>query len=246
MQAEYILQEWVDYPIEVSVFYYRFPDQIKGTITGFVRKDWMEVTGNGSNTLWELIQAYPRARFRHEELKNKHAGRLHEVIPDGERYCLSYALNLSRGGKLVSLANEKDNTLHEMFDRLSLHAGHLYFGRYDIRCSSIEDLKAGKNFKVLEFNGCGGEPHHVYGDGNTLWKACRILLYHWNILYKISTYNHLNGHPRWTHKRGAVFLKNALHHVYLLKRLDKKFTFANEPVEQVSGEMVYRHAEPVL
>src|SRR5688572_14049964 len=34
MQVEYIIQEFVDYPLEVSVFYYRFPHETKGTITG--------------------------------------------------------------------------------------------------------------------------------------------------------------------------------------------------------------------
>jgi hypothetical protein len=36
MRADYIIQEFVPYPLEVSVFYYRFPGVQKGTITGFV------------------------------------------------------------------------------------------------------------------------------------------------------------------------------------------------------------------
>ena len=103
--------------------------------------------------------------------------------PPGEIYILSYALNLSRGGKLVSLAHEKDDRLLKVFDELSHYTKYFYYGRYDIKCSSIEDLKEGKNFSILEYNGSGAEPHHAYGNGNTLWQAHKIFLHHWKILY---------------------------------------------------------------
>jgi hypothetical protein len=108
-------------------------------------------------------------------------------------YCLSNALNLSRGGKLISLAHEKDERLLKVFDDLSHYTNHFYYGRYDIKCASVEDLKEGKNFYILEYNGCGAEPHHIYGDGNTLLQAYAILLQHWKVLYRISKYNHTHG-----------------------------------------------------
>ncbi len=239
MPVDYILQELITLPMEVSVFYYRFPDQVQGKITGFIRKELLEITGDGKSTLWDLILHYPRVQFRLEEMKKKHAKRLQDILQEGEHYCLSYALNLSRGGKLVSLATQKDEQLHKLFDALSHHAGGLYYGRYDIRCQSVEALKEGKNFKILEFNGCGGEPHHVYGDGNTLWKACRILLHHWSILNKISDYNHRNGFPRWTHRKGTVFFMRALRHLLQLKRLDKNFSFGDEkqPAFQLNSSL---------
>ena len=55
MQADYIIQEFINYPLEVSVFYYRFPDTDKGYITGFLRKEYLQVTGDGKSTLLQLI-----------------------------------------------------------------------------------------------------------------------------------------------------------------------------------------------
>ena len=55
MPADYIVQHFVPYPMEVSVFYYHYPNQQKGTITGFLRKDFLEVTGDGQSTLLELM-----------------------------------------------------------------------------------------------------------------------------------------------------------------------------------------------
>jgi hypothetical protein len=222
MPVDYFVQELVNYPLEVSVFYYRFPNQQKGTITGFLKKEFLEVVGDGKSTLWELIQAYDRVRFRLEEMQLKHADRLNDILPEGEIYFLSYALNLSRGGRLVSLEKEKDEQLLTVFDNLSHYTRHFYYGRYDIKCASIEDLKKGKNFSILEYNGCGAEPHHIYGNGNTLLQAYAIVLHHWRVLYQISRYNHKAGISYWPHKKGLHFLKDAKRHFKMLKQLDKE------------------------
>jgi len=220
MPADYIIQDLANYPLEVSVFYYRFPDQEKGTITGFLKKEFLQVTGDGKSTLWELIRNYPRVQFRLEEMRSKHYSRLDDIIPEGEVYCLSNALNLSRGGKLISLAHEKDEKLLKVFDDLSHYTNHFYYGRYDIKCASVEDLKEGRNFYILEYNGCGAEPHHIYGDGNNLLQAYKILLQHWNVLYRISRYNHSRGADRWGFLRGWHFLRAAKKHFRMLKQLD--------------------------
>lgn len=218
MPVNYILQDYIDYPVEVSVFYYRYPNQENGTITGFLRKEFLTVTGDGRSTLLELIRKDARASLRLGELKTKHKNKLGQVIPDGESYRLSYAL--SRGGKLVSLEHEKDERLLKVFDKLSHHAKHFYYGRYDIKCASIEDLKEGRNFCILEYNGSGGEPQHVYGNGHNLLKACRILLQHWEVMYQISKHNHQAGVNYWKFNEGWKFFRRANRHMQILRRLD--------------------------
>ncbi len=220
MPAEYIVQDLIRYPLEVSVFYYRTPDAAKGTITGFLKKEFLEVSGDGIHTLEELIDNYDRVRFRRAEIKSKHASRMNNILPAGETYVLSNALNLSRGGKLVSLAGEKDERLLAVFDKLSHYAQHFYYGRYDIKCASIESLKEGKDFAILEYNGCGAEPHHIYGNGHSLWQAYAIVLHHWKKLYEISRYNHRHGSRQWDFLKGWRFLKDAKKHFRILKQLD--------------------------
>ena len=68
----YIIQNLVTYPLEVSVFYYRFPHEEKGVITGFIQKELMDVSGDGKSTLWELIARHPNAKHRSEEMRIKH------------------------------------------------------------------------------------------------------------------------------------------------------------------------------
>ncbi|HOZ87200.1 MAG TPA: hypothetical protein PL029_05545, partial [Bacteroidia bacterium] len=49
-------------------------------------------------------------------------------------------------------------------------------GRYDIRCTSIEDLKKGNNFSILELNGSGAEPAHIYDPNFSYLKAQTVLI----------------------------------------------------------------------
>jgi hypothetical protein len=234
MSLDYLLQEFVDYPVEVSVFYYRFPGAAKGHITGFIKKECLSVTGDGTSTLLQLIESYPRVRFRHNEMKSKHANHLDLIIPAGEKYILSHALNLSRGGQLISLEHEKDERLLNVFDKLSHYAYYFYFGRYDIKCASIEDLKNGENFKILEFNGGGAEPHHVYGNGNTLLQALKILTHHWYILFLISRKNDENGFRYWSFKKGYAHFKKAEEYFGRLKKLDSTMSDKTKKPKQAT------------
>lgn len=223
MPVDYLIQSFSHYPHEVSVFYYRFPYSERGHITGFIKKEFLQVSGDGKSTLLELINNYPRVRFRIDEMISKHKANLPKVIPMNEIYYLSYALNLSRGGRLVSLEHEKDERLLKVFDNLSQQTKYFYYGRYDIKCASIEDLKSGKNYSILEFNGSGAEPHHAYGNGNTLLQAYKIFLHHWDILYRISSYNNAKGIPYWGFLKGIKFLKAAVRHFTILKKIDRQF-----------------------
>jgi FPC/CPF motif-containing protein YcgG len=232
MPKAFLIQPYIDYPLEVSVFYYRMPGAERGTITGFVKKEFLEVFGDGVHTLEQLMDNYPRIQFKIHEFKSKHASKLNDVLPAGQRYLLSYALNLSRGGKLVSLEGQKDDNLLRVFDALSHYSGFL-FGRYDIRCTSVEDLKQGKNYSILEFNGTGGEPHHVYGNGNSLWKACRILVQHWHQMYTISAANRRLGIPVWSHHRAVSFLKKMIRNIMDIKQRDRNLEFKAESTEHV-------------
>ena len=218
--VEYIVQDLVDLPVEVSVFYYRHPAQQKGVISGFIQKELLEVYGDGKSTLWELIIQHPRAQHRLEEMKHRHEHRLDRVLQKGQHFYLSYAGNHNRGARFINLQNEIDDQLLKVFDDLSHYTNKFYYGRYDIKCQSIEDLKQGRNFSILEFNGCGAEPNHIYDAGMNLASAYREILKHWKALYEISKHNHKNGTPYWAFKRGRNFLREAKRHFKMLEKFD--------------------------
>ena len=63
-----------------------------------------------------------------------------------EIFYLSYAGNHNRGAHFTNLHKEIDEDLHKVFDELSHYTDKFFYGRYDIKTTSIEDLKKGKEF----------------------------------------------------------------------------------------------------
>ena len=218
---EYIVQELVNWPLEVSVFYYRYPDMQKGVVTGFIQKDLMEVVGDGKSTVWELILQHPQARYRMEEMKMRHEAKVSYMPAKGEQYLLAHAANLNRGARFINLAHEIDDDLVSVFDALSIPA-QFFYGRFDIKCRTIEDLKKGMHYSILEYNGSGAEPNHVYQSGLNLLQANKVFLRHWKVLYEISAINHKNGIRYWPFKKGLAFLKQAKQHLRQLEEYEKK------------------------
>jgi hypothetical protein len=170
-----------------------------------------------------MKQLADRPGFKIDEWELKHRSKLHSIIPQGEVFKLSWVANLSRGARLISLEDEKDEKLLDLFDRLSHASKSFYYGRYDIKCISVADLKEGKNFSILEFNGTGAEPHHMYGNGNNFVQASKIIAHHWEVLFTIARWNHINKGIKYPSlKEGLLFTKRANKHFKLLRHLDKK------------------------
>jgi hypothetical protein len=207
--VEYIVQEFCNYPIEVSIFYYRFPNTLSGKVSGFIMKEYMQVKGDGVSTLKQLISAHPKAAEKTDEMDAKHSANYHIVLPKNEVYFLSYAGNHNRGARFVNLHKQIDDKINIFCDSLSNETNKFYYGRFDIKCASIEDLKEGKNFSILEYNGAGAEPNHIYDCNKSLISAYKEILKHWKVLYIISKQNNNNGYPYWSFGKGAAFMKAA-------------------------------------
>lgn len=220
--TEYIVQRMVHYPIEVSVFHIRHPREKKGMITGFLHKIPLQVSGDGKHTLNELIMLSDKAMKRHNDLHSRHADSWNTIIPNGEKYILSYAANHNRGARFIDLKAEINDGLVRVFDELSIRIDDFYYGRYDIMCNSIGELKQGKNYTILEYNGCGAEPNHFYDTGYSLPGAYREILKHWKLLYAISRYNTLQGIKPWPFMRGAKFIKKTKALYKIMKDADEK------------------------
>ena len=220
--VEYMIQEMVNYPMEVSVFYIRHPKASKGMVTGFLHKIPLQVTGNGKETLEQLIKQHPKGLLRMDEMYSKHKNRWDEIIPAGEKYMLSYAANHNRGAHFVDLKEHIDDNLVAIFDEISLSIDDFFYGRYDIMCTNVEDLKNGKNFTILEYNGCGAEPNHFYDTGYTLLGAYREILKHWKALYGICKYNRQQGIKPWTFQKGRIFMAETKVHFKMIREIDEQ------------------------
>ncbi|WP_181956150.1 hypothetical protein [Dyadobacter frigoris] len=204
---DYLIQEYVDYPLELGVFYYRMPDQQKGTISSIVQKEFLSVTGNGFDSLADLILANDRAVLQWDLLKVKYAALLSFVLPDEEKMTLVSIGNHCLGTKFLNANHLITPELTAVFDHISTQIDGFYFGRYDLRCTNLKDLYLGKNIKIMELNGAGAEPAHIYDPGFSILEGWKVLLHHWHILYKISSFNHKNGVAYMTFREAKTILK---------------------------------------
>jgi hypothetical protein len=221
--VDYLIQDFVDLPLEFSVFHIRYPGETKGKVTGFILKEYIEVTGDGSSTLLQLIQHHPKAKYREEEMKHLHEENLEKIFPEGQKYMLSFTGNHNRGARFINLHKQIDQKLCDVFDKISNEAGQFYYGRYDLKCTSIEDLKDGKNISILEFNGAGAEPNHIYDCGMSYFDALKEVAKHWEDLYKIGRINYKNGVPYWSFTQGNKQLKKARQFFAMLRKYDLQY-----------------------
>ena len=128
------------------------------------------------------------------------------VIPKGIEIVLNTIGNHCLGTKFINGEEYINGKLHATFDQISKQIEGFYFGRYDLRCASIEDLYEGK-IKIVELNGCGAEPAHIYQPGYSLRKALGVMYHHWKNLFTISMQNHKRGVKFMSSKEGWKLYK---------------------------------------
>lgn len=194
IHADFLIQELVDLPVECGVFYTRFPEEENGNVTSVVLKEMLTVTGNGKSTLKRLIDDKPRAKLQCIRLREVYAERVDDIIPKGEIVELNLIGNHCLGTKFLNGEHLINGKLSQAFDTISKQIDGFYFGRFDLRCASTSDLYEGR-VKIMELNGCGAEPAHIYQPGFSLWRAFRILFIHWKNMFAISVQNHKRGVP---------------------------------------------------
>src|SRR5205814_6661123 len=98
--------------------------------------------------------------------------------------------NHVRGAKFIDISYLIDNDITDTIDGICKKVNDFYFGRLDIRFNSWEELKLGKEISVIELNGAGSEPTHMYDPKHSIFFAWKEIIRHWNILWKISRINH--------------------------------------------------------
>ncbi len=201
INQNFLLQEYLDLPIELGVFYYRIPGKSAGVVSSIVIKEMLTVKGDGKSTLEKLILNNDRSKLQWEKLKVKYRAELTTILKPGEQKQLVGIGNHCKGTKFLDGNYLINNQLHQTFNSISKKVNGFYFGRYDIRVETFEDLYKG-NIKIMELNGAGSEPAHIYNPGYSLLKAYTSIFHHWKMLFKISVVNHSRGVQYLTLKDG--------------------------------------------
>lgn len=207
INTDFLVQEFIAYPEEVGIFYCRIPGEPDGFISGIVAKEFLIVKGDGISTLTQLIEKDPRYHFQLSALQKIYGEGLNQVLEKDELKNLVPYGNHARGARFIDVSHWADETFTRNFDQICKQVPEFYFGRLDIMYQNLDDLKAGKNFSIIELNGAGSEPTHIYDPRHSLFFAWKEITRHFNLLCTISIKNHKRGYPYLTVKEGMQMFK---------------------------------------
>lgn len=206
-----LIQEFITYDIELGVLFAREPNKDKGKVTSVVIKKFLQVTGDGKQTVFDLMQHQTRARFQIKRFQKEKANLLAEIPHANECRIIEPIGNHCRGTEFISGQHLINDTLHEVFNTIAKPISGFYFGRFDLKVKSFDDLYKGQNIAIMELNGVSSEPAHIYDARYTLFKAYRQLVWHWKLVYVISQQNRKNKVPT---ARLSWVISEAFKHIF--------------------------------
>ena len=188
-----LLQEKIDLPEEIGLFYYRRPGQQNGTISSLTTKRFLGVEGDGQRSIRELLSKDDRSRRQISRLQRELGDVLDQVPAAGEQLRLGEIGNHNLGTQFIDARDLITPELVARFDQVVDSIPNFCYGRFDLRADSLEAIEAG-DFKVLEINGALGEPTHLYdASKNNYFTAVRDIMAHWQVIGTISRDNMRKG-----------------------------------------------------
>lgn len=190
--ADFITQEYVQYEIELAIVYSRKPGELKGQVSSVTQKEFLSVTGNGENTIWQLLQKQVRAMLIAEDIKKNTKVDLTEILAKGQIKIVEPIGNHCRGTLFRNAANLDFDKIAHVADIILKDFEGFHFGRFDLKVKSIVDLYAGENIKILELNGVNADAAHIFDPNYSLFKAYGDIADHWNRLSDIALINKKN------------------------------------------------------
>ncbi len=219
-QVDFLVQEYIPYETEAGIFYVRIPGEERGKITGIVGKEFLAVTGDGKSSITELLQRTPRFFLQMTALREKYGNKLETVLPEGIGHTLVPYGNHSRGSKFVDWSDRISDELTAVVDSICKQIPDFYFGRMDLKFANWEELLQGRNFSIIEVNGAGSEPTHIYDPRHSLFFAWKEIIRHWRLLYRVSMANSKSRHiPLMTMRDGLKMLKEHSRYLKLIRNL---------------------------
>jgi hypothetical protein len=182
--VDFILQEFLTEPLEMTVLFYRFPEQGRFGINSVCVKEFLSVTGDGQSTVAELMTRTARASFQLGRFEKEFPDLLVKIPVPGEQLLLEPIGNHARGTKFLNGNDLIDDRLVAAIEPICRQMDGILLGRFDLKCASVEAIRNGR-FKVMELNGIFGEPAHVYDPTYGMWRAYRDFFRQWNLIFRL-------------------------------------------------------------
>lgn len=202
----WLVQPWLELPVEFAVFFYRFPGGGPFGIHSICRKAYLEVEGDGQSTVSELLKGTLRGLLQRNRLLRERPEWEHLVPGAGERMVVEPVGNHCRGTTFMDAGHLLDAQMLAAYDEITAGMPGVCLGRFDLKCASEDALRRGE-ITVVEMNGVFGEPAHVYDPAHNAMDAYRILWAHWKLIYQLHVAQRRAGVPTASLREAVAYYR---------------------------------------
>jgi membrane protein DedA with SNARE-associated domain len=202
-----LVQPYHPGPFEAGVFYYRLPGEVRGRIFSITDKHFPVLIGDGRSTVKALVWAHPRYRLQASTFLTRHSHSLDRVLAPGERMQLAIAGNHAQGTLFRDGAHLWTPALERRIDEVAQSYPGFFVGRFDVRYSDADGLRAGHGLAIVELNGATAESTDIYDPNRSLLSAYRQLFKQWSIVFTIGAANRATGAAVTPTRRLASLLR---------------------------------------
>ena len=127
-------------------------------------------------------------------LEEKFKNEWNTVLPKDEKLIIVPFGSHFRGSKFIDYSEKITPKLIETFNAICTQINGYYYGRMDIKFDNWKDLEDGKTFAIIETNGAGSEPTHIYDPNHSIFFAWKEIVRHLSYLQKVCLQNKQKGY----------------------------------------------------
>jgi len=188
-----LLQQYLPQENEAGIFYVRDPATGQGSVSGLALRYFPQVTGDDRSTIAQLIKASCRAGRSLGTCTHRGTNDLDRVPAAGERVRLSTIGSTRVGGLYRDGKDCITPALTSAIDAIARDMTDFHFGRFDVRFTTAEALRAGTGFTIMEVNGAGAEAIEAWDPGTGLVAGLGTIFAKQRKLFEIGAANRKRG-----------------------------------------------------
>lgn len=190
--GELLVQDLAPGKHEFGLMFARDPGTGRTTLLSITAKRFLTVTGDGQRTVHELLAGTFRGYRQLARLRRSAAELMATVPPKGARVMVEPIGNHCRGTTFIDGEHLRTAELEEAVGRLVSATNGFHYGRFDVRSTSEQALRAGE-FTLIELNGVISEPTSIYDPSWSIWRCWTEVVRHMRHLGSISVQLHKQG-----------------------------------------------------
>lgn len=182
--VDYVIQPYIDRPLEFNINYYKFPDR-PGELLDLSQRVLPRVVGDGVHTVGELIDQNDYWYYHREKVKSSCKVDLNSIPLKNKVVRLNVTATGTGGSLFLDSRHLITDTL---IDKINKHTegADFYFGKFDFKVSSVEELQQGKGLLMLEANPVIAEVNYVFDRKYSYQDAKEVMQHQYKLACKIA------------------------------------------------------------